>query len=149
MAMSHPGKAILAALPFNKHVGLSVDVVEEGHGLVTLLDRPEIHNHIGTPHAGALFTAAEAASGAAILGAFAENLGELTPLALNARIEYLKVAKGNITAEATMRGTKAEALVEFAKAEKGVNVEVDVSLKDATGREVTKMQVTWYLRKNR
>jgi acyl-coenzyme A thioesterase PaaI-like protein len=147
--MSHPGQAILAALPFNKHVGLSVDSVSDGAGVVSLPDRAEIHNHIGTPHAGALYTAAEAASGAAILGSFADKLDVLTPLALNARIEYLKVARGTIVATATAKKSKADALAEFATAEKGVNVEVEVSLKDAAGIEVTKATFTWYLRKNR
>lgn len=147
--MSHPGKAILAALPFNKHVGLSVDEVTEGVGVVSLPDRPEIHNHIGTPHAGALYTAAEAASGAAILGCYADKLDVLTPLALNANMDYLKVARGTITATAKTLRTKSDALAEFAAAEKGVSVEVDVTLRDAAGTEVSHAVFTWYLRKNR
>jgi acyl-coenzyme A thioesterase PaaI-like protein len=147
--MSNPAQSILAALPFNKHVGLSVDVAEDGRGTVSLADSAALHNHIGTLHAGALFTAAEAASGAAILGSFADKMAELTPLALDARIEYLKVAKGSITAVATMRRTKSDVLAEFATAEKGVKVEVDVVITDAAGTAATKVLVTWYLRKNR
>jgi uncharacterized protein (TIGR00369 family) len=145
----HPAQALLASLPFNKLVGLSVDVVEEGHGVVTLADRPELHNHIGTPHAGALFTIAESASGAAILGAFGDKLGELTPLALKANIEYLKVARGALTATARMRTSKAETIAQLASAEKGVSVEVDVVITDSNGVEATKMTVAWYLKKNR
>ena len=57
-----------------------------------------LHNHVGSQHAGALFSAGEAASGAAFVGAFAERMGEITPLARTAEISYLKLAKGPITA---------------------------------------------------
>ncbi len=39
-------------------------------------------------------------SGAAFVGAFAERLGEVTPLARNAEISYEKIAKGPIDATA-------------------------------------------------
>ena len=35
------------------------------------------------------------------MGAFAERMGSITPLAKSARIDYLKLAKGPITATAT------------------------------------------------
>ena len=44
-----------------------------------------LHNHVGSQHAGALFSAGEAASGAAFVGAFAERMGEITPLARTRR----------------------------------------------------------------
>ena len=62
----------------------------------------EIRNHVGSQHAGALFSAGEAASGAAFVGAFAEQLGNLTPLAESADIAYRKLAQGVITATATL-----------------------------------------------
>ena len=67
-----------------------------------LPDRAELTNHVGSQHAGALFTVAEAASGAAFLGAFADRLAEVTPLARSAEISYEKIAKGPI--EATRAG---------------------------------------------
>ena len=41
-----------------------------GRGVVTLPDDERLHNHVGSQHAGALFSAGEAASGGAFLGAF-------------------------------------------------------------------------------
>jgi acyl-coenzyme A thioesterase PaaI-like protein len=149
VTLSDMGKNILSALPFNQHVGLSVDEVNEDFGMVTLHDRTEIHNHIGTPHAGAIFTAAEAASGAAVLGSYASMLGEVTPLALSATIDYVKVGRGSLTVEARAERSRADVLVELKTAEKGVTVPVSVSVKDATGLEVSRMKITWYLKKNR
>ena len=62
--------------------------------MVVLPQEDHLHNHVGSQHAGALFSAGEAASGAAFVGAFAEHMGDITPLARNAEISYLKLAKG-------------------------------------------------------
>ena len=83
-----------AAIPFNRYLGLSVAEVADGRGVVVLPQADHLHNHVGSQHAGALFSAGEAASGAAFVGAFAERMGELTPLARTAEIDYMKLAKG-------------------------------------------------------
>ncbi|MEA2467698.1 MAG: hypothetical protein QOJ57_1824, partial [Thermoleophilaceae bacterium] len=97
-----------AAIPFNRHVGLVVEEVAPGRGVVTLPDDEQLHNHVGSQHAGALFSAGEAASGGAFLGAFAEHLGSLTPLAKSASIDYRKIARGPITAVGSLSGNVDE-----------------------------------------
>src|SRR3954453_6567135 len=98
------------AIPLNRHVGLVVSEVAEGRGVVTLPEGEHLHNHVGSQHAGALFSAGEAASGAAFVGAFAEHLGAITPLARTAEISYLKLAKGPITATGSLQGSKDDLL---------------------------------------
>src|SRR4051812_49702827 len=92
------------AIPFNRFLGLVVEEVAPGRGVVTLPDDERLHNHVGSQHAGALFSAGEAASGGAFLGAFAEHLGSLTPLARSASIDYRKIARGPITAVGSLSG---------------------------------------------
>ena len=74
------------SIPFNRHVGLVVCEIAPGRAVVRLPEDDRLHNHVGSQHAGALFSAGEAASGGAFLGAFAERLGEITPLAESAEI---------------------------------------------------------------
>ena len=95
------------AIPFNRHLGLEVLEVSDGRGVVRLPEGDDLLNHVGSQHAGGLFSAGEAASGGAFVGAFAERMGGITPLAKSARIDYLKLAKGPITATATLGGDKA------------------------------------------
>lgn len=140
-------RAMLAALPFNQHLGIEVVEITEGRGTTRLPDRPEHHNHIGTQHAGALFTVAEAASGAAVLGAFGSMLGELTPLARTADIAYLKIAKGAITAHAQLVETKDDVLAAFRSAGKA-DCNVKVELVTEAGAKVTEVNVRWHLKKN-
>jgi acyl-coenzyme A thioesterase PaaI-like protein len=106
--------------------------------------RGDIANHIGTPHAGAMFTLGEAASGAAMAGAFAADLLSLRPVAAEAQIGYLKVAKGDLVAEARIEG-EAEALNAALKADGKVSFPVHVAITDETGAEVTRMTVAWHV----
>ena len=43
--------------------------------MVSLPEADNLNNHVGSQHAGALFSAGEAASGGAFVGAFAERMG--------------------------------------------------------------------------
>jgi acyl-coenzyme A thioesterase PaaI-like protein len=135
------------AIPFNRYIGLTVAEVGDGRGVVQLPARDELHNHVGSQHAGALFTAGEAASGATFVGAFAERLGEITPLARSANISYLKLAKGAITATGSL-GESKQALLDRLDADGKVVFPVEVSLTDEDGTTVAAMTVEWHVRKN-
>jgi acyl-coenzyme A thioesterase PaaI-like protein len=136
-----------AAIPYNRHVGLEVAEVGEGRGVITLPEDDRLHNHVGSQHAGALFSAGEAASGAAFVGAFAEHMGNITPLARSAEISYLKLAKGPITATGTLQGTREE-LLSALEGDGKVEFPVRVDLADANGNTVAEMTVNWHVRKN-
>jgi acyl-coenzyme A thioesterase PaaI-like protein len=136
-----------AAIPYNRHIGLQVAEVGEGRGVITLPEDDRLHNHVGSQHAGALFSAGEAASGAAFVGAFAEHMGNITPLARSADISYLKLAKGPITATGTLQGTTEE-LLSALEADGKVEFPVKVDLADANGNTVAEMTVNWHVRKN-
>jgi acyl-coenzyme A thioesterase PaaI-like protein len=135
------------AIPFNKHLGLEVLEVGDGRGVVRLPDGAQLQNHVGSQHAGGLFSAAEAASGAAFVGAFGERLGEITPLAKSARIDYLKLARGPIEATGTLAEPKEE-LLERLDAEGRVEFPVQVELSDGDGVKVAAVTVDWHVRKN-
>ena len=134
------------AVPFVKTIGLEYVDLGPGTATVRLPDRPEQANHVGSQHAGTLFTVAETASGGAFVTAFAERLGEVTPLAKSARISYEKLAKGPIDATATLEG--AEKLLEELDREGRVEFAIEVELKDADGTRVAGATVDWHVRKN-
>jgi len=135
------------AIPYNRYLGLEVVDVGEGSGATRLPDDERLQNHVGSQHAGALFSAGEAASGAAFVGAFAERMGEITPLARTAEISYLKLARGPITATGALGGEKA-ALLERLDADGKVEFPVEVQMTDADGNTVASMTVHWHVRKN-
>lgn len=148
MDMSEKGRALLEGLPFNQLIGMKVAQVGDGTGEARLPDRPEVKNHVGTQHAGALFTCAETAAGAAIVGAFGHMLGELTPLALTATIRYLKPAIGPISARAALVEAKSDVLAAYVR-DGRAQCTVSVSLRNESDVEIGAMTIEWFLKKNR
>jgi acyl-coenzyme A thioesterase PaaI-like protein len=134
-------------IPFAHHIGIGIREIGPGTAVAVLPDRDELKNHVASQHAGALFTVAEAASGGAFLGAFAEHLATLTPLAERAEITYLKLARGEITATAALR-TGVDDVLAALEAEGKARFEVGVDLTDAEGVLVAQVTVHWYVRRN-
>lgn len=138
-------KGLAMAVPFASHLGLEITEVGPGEAIVVLPRRAELNNHVGSQHAGALFTAAETASGAAFVGAFAVRMGDVTPLAKSAEIDYLKIANGPITAKGTLGMEAAEALATL-DAEGKVEFPCEVELTDKDGQLVATATVHWHVR---
>jgi uncharacterized protein (TIGR00369 family) len=135
------------AVPFAGHLGLEITHVAAGESTVVMPDRPELRNHVGSQHAGALFTLAETASGAAFVGAFAERMGDVTPLAKSAEISYEKIAKGPITAHGKLGVRRDEALATL-DGEGRVEFPCEVEMSDADGNRVAVATVHWHVRLN-
>ncbi len=138
-------KGMAMAVPFAGHLGLEIAEVGAGEATVVLPRRPELNNHVGSQHAGALFTAAETASGAAFVGAFAVRMGDVTPLARSAEIDYEKIAHGAITATATLGIDAAEAIATLDSDGK-VEFPCEVVLTDKDGTRVATATVHWHVR---
>jgi uncharacterized protein (TIGR00369 family) len=135
------------AVPFAGHLGLEITKVGPGEAAVVLPESDELTNHVGSQHAGALFTVAETASGAAFVGAFAERMGEVTPLARSAEISYEKIAKGPIEASAKL-GVPAEEALATLDAEGKVVFPCEIVLTDPDGQRVATATVHWHVRLN-
>ncbi|MFF7025742.1 DUF4442 domain-containing protein [Streptomyces klenkii] len=142
------GDMLLATVPMAKTLNL---VFEEGgaeRAVVRLPDQPDYHNHVGGPHAGAMFTLAESASGAIVLAAFGDQLSRAVPLAVSAEIGYKKLAMGPVTATAELGRPVAEVVAEL---DAGGRPEfpVHVAITREDGAVTGEMTVVWTLRPNK
>jgi hypothetical protein len=81
------------------------------------------------------------------VGAFAEQMGGITPLARSAQIDYLKLAKGPITATGTLSEDK-RSLLDRLESDGKVEFQVDVDLADEAGTSVARMSVDWHVRRS-
>jgi acyl-coenzyme A thioesterase PaaI-like protein len=135
-----------AAIPFNNHLGIRYIEVGPERAVAELPSEPHLMNHVGTQHAGGMFSVAEAASGGAFLAAFADRMGSVMPLAEGAEIRYKKIAQGPITATATFSADRAEVLAELDR-ESRVRFPVEVELTDKEGQVVADVTVRWYVKK--
>ena len=97
------GEMLAATVPMARTLNLEFLETTPEKAVVALPDQSEYHNHVGGPHAGAMFTLAESASGAIVLAAFGDQLSRAVPLAVRAEIAYKKLAMGPVTATADAR----------------------------------------------
>jgi acyl-coenzyme A thioesterase PaaI-like protein len=133
------------AIPFAVFIGLKVTGMGPGWGTVVLPEGEDTMNHVRSQHAGALFTAGEAASGAAFISLFAERMGEVVPLAETAEIAYKKIARGDITATGRCDRDAGELFAELER-EGRVRFPIAVELTDADENVVCEMSVQWYVK---
>ena len=141
-------EALAAAVPFNRHLALEYGEVGPGHAEVRLTDREEHRNHVGTLHAGALFSVAEAASGAAFVAAFAAELATIVPVVEKAEISFAAPARGTVTARARLV-TPAETLLAELARDGRTRPPVEVGLSDQSGKEVAVMTALWNVKRRK
>lgn len=135
-----------AAVPFASFLGIEYDAVGPDRVVLRLADDPAKHNHVGTLHAGALFSLAESASGLVMTAAFADVLADVTPLAARAEIAYRKIARGDVTATARIDADVA-AVRAALDADGKVRFPVAVDVADESGDVCADVTVDWHLRK--
>lgn len=109
-------------------------------------DRPEQRNHVAGPHAGAMWTLGETASGGVVMAAFGRYLDKVVALPVTATIHFQKIARGEPSARAHLVGgvaTRDRMLAEF---ESGKRPEGEVAVEIITGGERTSaMSLIWTL----
>ena len=137
--------SLRAAVPFVRTLNLEFVELAAERAVLRLPDDPALHNHVGGPHAGAMFTLGESATGAIVLGSFTDLLSTHTPLAQGAQIRYRALARGPVTAEAALT-TSAAAVRQTLATEGKARFDVEVVLRDHAGTTTAEMTVTWALR---
>ncbi|MFF5129465.1 DUF4442 domain-containing protein [Streptomyces syringium] len=141
------GDMLAATVPMARTLNLVFDETTAERAVVRLPDQPDYHNHVGGPHAGAMFTLAESASGAIVLAAFGDQLSRAVPLAVRAEIGYKKLAKGEVTATAELGRPAADVVAELDAGERP-EFPVNIAITRADGAVTGEMTVVWTLRPN-
>ncbi|WP_329202848.1 DUF4442 domain-containing protein [Streptomyces sp. NBC_01435] len=141
------GEMLVATVPMARTLNLEFLETTADRAVVRLPDQAEYHNHIGGPHAGAMFTLAESASGAIVIAAFGDQLSRAVPLAVKAEIGYKKLAKGVVTATATLGRPVVEVIAELDAGERP-EFPVAIEIRREDGAVTGEMTVVWTLRPN-
>ena len=141
------GEMLAATVPMARTLNLEFVETTAERAVVVLPDQSAFHNHVGGPHAGAMFTLGESASGAIVLSAFGDQLARAVPLAVSAEIAYRKLAMGAVTATATLGRPAAEVVAQLDAGERP-EFPVTIEIRRGDGAVTGEMQVVWTLRPN-
>ncbi|WAL94173.1 DUF4442 domain-containing protein [Streptomyces sp. Je 1-369] len=141
------GEMLAATVPMARTLNLEFRETSPGRAVVALPDQSDYHNHVGGPHAGAMFTLGESASGAIVLAAFGAELSRAVPLAVSAEIAYKKLAMGPVTATATLGRPAADVIAELDAGERP-EFPVAIEIRREDGAVTGEMTVVWTLRPN-
>ncbi|TXS49454.1 DUF4442 domain-containing protein [Streptomyces sp. OR43] len=139
------GERVAASVPMVRTLNLEFLESTAERAVVRMPDQADFHNHVGGPHAGAMFTLAESASGAVVMAAFGDQLTRAVPLAVNAEIAYRKLAMGEVTATATLGRPVADVVAELDAGERP-EFPVAVRIQRADDAVTGEMTVLWTLR---
>ncbi|MEZ7003148.1 DUF4442 domain-containing protein [Streptomyces sp. AD55] len=139
------GELLAATVPMVRTLNLAYLETTPEKAVLRLPDQSEYRNHVGGPHAGAMFTLAESASGAIVLAAFGDQLARAVPLPVHAEIAFKKIALGPVTATATLGRPAADVVAEL---DAGTRPEfpVGVVIQREDGAVTGEVTVVWTLR---
>ncbi|AUM66657.1 DUF4442 domain-containing protein [Brevibacillus laterosporus] len=95
-------KFFVKQVPFAQTIGVTITQSSPGEACARLPFSPSNVNHVGTIHAGALFTLAESAAAASILSTFSDLVPHILLLVTKSSVEYSAPAQGDIVAIASI-----------------------------------------------
>jgi acyl-coenzyme A thioesterase PaaI-like protein len=133
----------VTALTFNELVGL-----QQGgdSSLLTLPAGDQYLNHLGTVHAGALLTLAEAASGEFLLKYFSPT-DEVVPVVRRIEAKFRKPAHGAIASSTSASDVLLHEMKDELAAKGRTLVRIPVDLHDQSGTHVLSATVEWFISK--
>jgi acyl-coenzyme A thioesterase PaaI-like protein len=129
--------------PFLEHGGTVVVEADARRAVATQAPSPELENHAGVRHAGALFALGYAAS-RALVAATPAGADSLDADMVDSEVSYEKVVGGGtVTAIAEPGAEDWEARLEQVSAGQAVRLPVAVILRNDEGATVAEMGVSW------
>lgn len=132
-------------IAFVKRMNLKAEVLEPGFVRLRV-PLAGNENHIGSMHAGALFTLAEIPGGALFLTSF--DASQFYPIVKEMNLRFRRPATGDIVVEARLSAEEIERLQTEAQANGKAEYVLELQLTDGSGEVVALSRGIYQLRKH-
>ena len=132
----------IADIPYAHHTQIT-----QHNRTPSLTLHPNLTNHIGTFHAGALFTLAETASGLYLESLSENNSDTLLPLLRTSSIKYKHPAQGTVYAEASVDPGDFSLFKQQLHKRGRASIIVDVTIRDEAEKICMIGTFGWYVQR--
>lgn len=135
---------IASHVPFARLLGISTDMTSTGIA-AKLPENADYLNHVGSVHAGALYSVGETATGALLPRHFLDLLAQATAVVRKSEIEFHRPARGAVTATAALGEAEADIRCRLAANER-CDFKAIAELRDSEDTHVATISVEWHVR---
>jgi acyl-coenzyme A thioesterase PaaI-like protein len=129
-------------IAFNRFLGLLSDGSQ-----LSLPAEPHYLNHLGTVHAAAQYSLAEAASGKWLLDKFGEVAADYLAVVRQATVKYRRPATGELTATAEVADEEAERFRNTLERRGRAAIEVSVRVAGSDGNHTLEATFEWFVQR--
>lgn len=130
-------------VPYNRFLGIKPSA-RAGY-ILELADKDYLLNHLGTMHAGALYSLAEATSGEFLLRQFRNSQPDIIPVVRKADIKYSRPGESVVYSTAVFAENSAEEVYAGLKERGKAIVKVKVELYNETDEKIAISTIHWFL----
>jgi acyl-coenzyme A thioesterase PaaI-like protein len=131
----------ISKIPFIEHLNIK----NSSTANLSIQNSKNLHNHLGSIHAGALYTLAETQSAIFLQNKFPDLKDNIIPLLREGTIKYKKQALNQITAYANTYEEDIEKFLKLFNKKGRGSIEVSVELKDKEGELCAVGRFVWFV----
>lgn len=132
-------------VPFIKKVGIKVKHIAPREATCTLPADPSNMNHIGTFHAGAIFTLAETAGGAIMIASF--DMTKYRLVIRSAEINYKKPSSTELSCSISMPEAEVSRVLAEVDTKGKIDLPVKMALTDSAGTVIAEVTAIYNIKK--
>ncbi len=132
------------ASPFNSHLKLKMLNWDQRWIQLRLKNHRKVRNHVGSIHAGALFTLGETCAGLLIVRNF--SFKEFRPIMSKISAEFFKQAKSTVTGEAVLESMKVNEIKYGLDRGHEQFIDMQTQIKRESGELIALVNTTWQIK---
>ncbi len=130
--------------PFNRHLKAKMIDWTDEKAVIAVKRRRRVRNHVGSIHAGALFTLGETCAGLVIIRNF--PFANYRPLMSDVRVTYSKQARGDVVGECVIPAATITRMKAEIDAGDVPLVEVITAISNDQGEVIANVATTWQVK---